>query len=143
MAEKIPLSDAAKAVGFPLKLTVKAVKAAGAKAYKEKRLSAQGDNPTCEYRDVDGRPCLVGAAMTDDQAAILRAEGSNGNTIAGLGETYSYLPKYPAEAIVRMQAIHDRWAQANAAVRQGRKPSYVPSAVEAELAKLLGVKVNK
>lgn len=50
-------------------LNLAKVRAAGLSAYNEKRLSAQGPTPACLYRDASQRPCVVGAAMTDEEAS--------------------------------------------------------------------------
>jgi hypothetical protein len=117
-----------------IELTWAKVKAAGAKAYQERRLSAQGPTPTCNYRDISGRPCVIGAALTDDQVKPWLAEGN-------LGENKYYIKTLRCRGVVsysdrdskkfsRLQGIHDEWCSSNV------------DGSEIALAKMLGVPVN-
>lgn len=99
----------------PLTLTWTAVKAAARKAYREGRLSAQNVDtmriPTCEYRDKNGFPCAIGAAIPnafcEENLAGLNNQSSvtmliddgliNVRSRAGLGKIKS------------LQSFHDWW----------------------------------
>lgn len=110
-------------------LTLKAVKEAGRKAYLEGRLSAQGPTPECAYRDKSGRPCIIGAALTDEEARALdhADDGSIDDLIReGLVKTAA------TAALPALQTAHDHWASVynTAAQRHGG---------HATLCKLLGL----
>jgi hypothetical protein len=121
----------------PIKLTLAQVKAAGLKAYEEKRLSAQGPTPACKYRDMSGLPCVVGAALSDDEAGrILAFKNEHGMPGSILGiEALSRLGIVQADcigAIAGLQVIHDRWASAAEAQKTDRAAQ-----AEAELLEML------
>lgn len=119
-----------------LHLTVQGVKAAGLKAYNEKRLSAQGPTPACKYRDDSGRPCIIGASIPDDIAATLPQSApvwllrSNGVHI-------------DSEEICYLQRLHDAWATSfsnptNAARILNEPKIQTPEYYEAKLVAALG-----
>lgn len=87
-------------------ITLKArdVALAAKAAYDEKRLSAQGGTPGCYYRDASGRPCAVGAALTDEQAKKIH----NGATVYGLVEFGIEFDE--VVAVYLLQEAHDSWA---------------------------------
>lgn len=85
-----------------LKLTLAEVKTQGLKAYNEKRLSAQGPTPRCNYRDPSGRPCIVGAAIPDDIASKL-PQTAAAWSLRGEGVEI-------ACGITHLQKLHDAWA---------------------------------
>lgn len=70
-------------------LTVEDVKAAARKAYDERRLLAQvvtADDPLPNemFATKDGHCCAIGAALSDETIALLRAGGNLSGTINGL-----------------------------------------------------------
>lgn len=107
-------------------LTLAAVKKAGLKALNEGRLSAQGPKPKCLYRDPEGNPCVVGAALPDEVAAQIKANSSNARPVSGLmSEGLIQVPDDEYSAIRRLQGIHDRWAQ----VKSGKTQPYAPTSL--------------
>lgn len=87
-------------------LTLAQVKKAGLLAYHEKRLSAQGPTPSCMYRDASGRPCVIGAALTDEQAAGIPESPLVSLIFGGMIVTGAI------RGLPRLQELHDRWATA-------------------------------
>lgn len=91
----------------PIHLTLAQVREAGLKAYQEKRLSAQGPTPACRYRDESGRPCVIGAALTDPQAHQLEgAQISMG--VKHLAMAWRIEMDRPNE-LACLQSAHDSW----------------------------------
>lgn len=90
----------------PIRLTLAQVKEAGLKAYHEKRLSAQGPTPSCMYRDASRRPCVIGAALTDEQAPDI-PEMAIGSLIRE-----KVIVTNATRGLPRLQEAHDRWAKA-------------------------------
>jgi hypothetical protein len=96
----------------PIKLTLSQVIEAGRKAYLEGRLSAQGPNPVCRYRDPAGRPCVIGAALSDaDATAFDRRYGNGENSgVADLAAAGLLHLEGDEEDFIQLQAAHDDWA---------------------------------
>lgn len=90
-------------------LTAAKVFAAARLAYDENRLSAQGPTPECRYRDASGRPCAVGAAMTDKEAALLLIY--NRTSVAGLPNKLVTVELGDYDRISSLQEAHDEWAR--------------------------------
>lgn len=91
-------------------------------AYLAGRLSAQGPTPACDYRDVSGRPCVIGAAMSEEEA-----EGLRGTVclLLARGEVRTNAPVF----LGKLQNAHDDWAKS-------RRPS-----AEADLCRLLSLPI--
>lgn len=89
----------------PIHLKVRDVALAAKKAYDEGRLSAQGPTPACQYRDLSGRPCAIGAALTDAQAGGLCGAIE---WLIGKGRVRSRGHR----ALAHIRRAHDRWAGA-------------------------------
>jgi hypothetical protein len=85
---------------------------AAAKAYREKRLSAQGTAPLCAYRDYNGCPCVIGAAIDDDTAEAWDAcrELSGGSAIRALSRR-GLIDSDDMDALEDLQSTHDDWAR--------------------------------
>jgi hypothetical protein len=99
---------------LPIKLTLAEVKAAGLKAYEEKRLSAQnvkGRRSRCFYRDHAGDPCVIGAAMTD--RAARRFDRRDDPSIAALVED-GLVETDDRSTLSLLQAEHDAWTVGDA-----------------------------
>ena len=97
----------------PITLTLKGVKAAGLAAFRDRRLSAQGPTPECAYRDTSGLPCVVGAAMTDEQVAALKDSSNNHTSIWALVDSGKVRVSRGAThgKLKELQAAHDQWAR--------------------------------
>ena len=93
-------------------LTLADVKTKGLKALNEGRLSAQGPKPECMYRDEDGRPCVVGAALSED---LINKLDDGSQIYAAVSKLWVLglikIPDGEYEPINRLQKVHDRWAQ--------------------------------
>lgn len=111
----------------PIKLTYAEVVEAGRKAYLEKRLSAQGPTPECQYRDRSGRPCVVGSALSDTDAQRLHG------TVQAL-VLANELAVDDVAAIGALQLAHDDWARG--VMGRGR---HSPNEAETRLRKLLNI----
>lgn len=100
-------------------LTLADVKAKALAAYNEKRLSAQGPTPACMYRDPSGLPCIIGAAMTDEEAEALTRE-DNVVGVATLRSRGRVKMDHNLD-LAKGQELHDSWASAvkNNGVYQG------------------------
>lgn len=90
-------------------------------AFLEFRLSAQRSNSgVCRYRDYDGNPCVVGAALTDDEAAYLDSLG--GDTAYSLGVDRLFTGGTIETDAVRFlkacQNAHDLWVGGNSAAAE-------------------------
>jgi hypothetical protein len=94
----------------PVVLNKLDVARAAAKAYREGRLSAQGPTPRCSYRDDSGYPCVIGAAIDDNTAALWDMQGVNlGNGVSALHRE-RFLATDDEDALVYLQMAHDDWA---------------------------------
>ena len=94
-------------------LTLDQVRAAGLAAYHAKQLSAQGPTPMCAYRDPSGRPCIIGAAMTESEVDAI---GSNVPVDVFYVRTNTDVPDtIPEErnALSTLQTVHDCWAKSH------------------------------
>lgn len=94
-------------------LTRERVEEAGRKAYLERRLSAQGEAPECSYRDRLGRPCIIGAALTDAQAKMadnpdLVGYDTDVRSLVKAG--YFAIPSADVPRLAALQKAHDDWA---------------------------------
>lgn len=94
-------------------LTLAEVRTAGLAAYHAKQLSAQGPTPACRYRDTVGRPCIIGAAMTDDEADSIGSSVPvnvfHVRTNTGVPDT---IPE-ERNALSTLQTVHDCWAKSH------------------------------
>lgn len=101
-----------KPINLPLAKVVKAAR----KAYDEGRLSAQGPTPACRYRDRSGRPCAIGAALTDKRAR--ECDGYGASDIPSLVRSGALVTD-DVDALDNLQIAHDYWANgaANGATR--------------------------
>lgn len=90
----------------PIHLPLSLVIEKGRQAYLEGRLSAQGPTPACRYRDGSGRPCVIGAALSDEEAARLDATRCG---ITGL-HTRALITTDREGFLVALQNAHDAWA---------------------------------
>jgi hypothetical protein len=91
-------------------LTAANVFAAARLAYDNKQLSAQGPTPQCRYRDRSGRPCAVGAALTDEEAALV-TEAYNMTPVMGLPRRLVTIELGNYSRIASLQEAHDNWAR--------------------------------
>lgn len=87
-------------------LTLSEVKSAARLAMSEGRLGYQMGELNCAYTGVTGAPCAVGAAMTDAERRLLKAEGANGSTIQQLGSFFE-IAEEELEPIAAVQQAHD------------------------------------
>lgn len=78
-----------------------------AKAYKERRLSAQGTTPSCRYRDRSGCPCVIGASVPPGVARIWDTYGDP--SITNIYEEEQFITD-DIEALNDLQETHDKWA---------------------------------
>lgn len=117
----------------PIKLTYAEVVEAGRKAYLAGELSAQGLRPACMYRDDSGRPCVVGAALSTEQAEFIRQAGQNATAISMLIEDGTVSTRANA-ALPRLQSAHDDWC---INLREGKRDKAL--AAETRLRKLLNI----
>lgn len=98
----------------PIKLPKALVIEKATEAYQAGRLSAQGPHPACVYRDADGRPCVVGAALSDPDARRLIDDG--GLAIESLiydGVVRTNAPRW----LQRLQEAHDQWCSTDGKTR--------------------------
>lgn len=92
-----------KPVSLPLALVLEK----GREAFLVGRLSAQGPSPQCAYRDESGLPCVIGAALTDDEAALLSSRKlTNIQSLIDDGLVVTRARR----ALPRLQQLHDVWA---------------------------------
>lgn len=84
--------------------------------HAEGRLSAQGPTPECRYRDRSGRPCAIGAALTDEQAASIPDNLQN----SAVWALRSYIRADDMEALTSLQLAHDNWTQPNSNEAEAR-----------------------
>lgn len=110
----------------PIHLELRTVALAAKKAFDEGRLSAQGPTPACRYRDAAGRPCAIGAALSDDFARSLRQH----ENVWALRET-GIITTDDFEGLRKLQNTHDSWADEPSS--QERKAKF-----EALLTSILG-----
>ena len=94
-------------------ITLQEVRTAGRQAYNEKRLSAQGPTPMCAYRDDSGRPCIIGAAMTDEEAK--RTSDGLPVQLFNAGDSRAGVAINPEERteLQDLQTLHDAWARSH------------------------------
>lgn len=101
-----------------LVLNREAVRAAAIAAYDAKNLSAQQPHDTpnsaCLYRDDNGHPCAIGAAMTDEEAAEIARLGHNGTGVATFFPHGLYYKDVQVETddhtfLDWLQEAHDEW----------------------------------
>jgi len=94
-------------------LTLAEVRTAGLAAYHAKQLSAQGPTPACAYRDASGRPCIIGAAMTDEEAASIGpavpVNMFHHRALSGVPDTLSE----ERTELSALQTVHDCWAKSH------------------------------
>lgn len=88
----------------PIRLLVADVRAAAIQAYREHRLSAQGPTPECAYRDASGLPCVIGAAMTDEEHA-----GIEEISVLSLLDR-RFIETDDIDTLIELQTAHDSWA---------------------------------
>lgn len=120
-------------------LNLRDVQLAGRKAYLEGRLQAQ-KNPRmdCTYRDNQGNPCVIGAAIKDtvarkwDNGVVTAIESLINN-----GEVKTDHP----EELVFLQRIHDYWSGFNGGI--GLDPHKDAKRTEALLVLVLGMEVDE
>jgi hypothetical protein len=95
----------------PLLLTKKEFLPVMQKAYLEKRLSAQGPRPQCLNRDSVGRPCIVGACLSDERVEYFDAHEG---TVACLidNKAIRFNSKEDCDFFHSLQVTHDLWAEA-------------------------------
>lgn len=91
----------------PIHLPIRDVALAAKKALDEGRLSAQGPTPACEYRDKSGRPCAIGAAISDEDVTYLEGELST-----GIFDLYGegLVTTDDLSQLCELQGSHDNWA---------------------------------
>lgn len=92
-----------KPINLPLAKVLKAAK----KAFDAGQLSAQGPKPMCAYRDQVGRPCAIGAALSE--AAAQRLDLEDHSAIEDLVAKRLVTTDHKA-ALITLQAAHDEWA---------------------------------
>lgn len=85
-------------------LTISTVVRAALTAYVDERLSAQGPTPKCSLRDPSGRPCALGAAMTDDEAATPFLPSA---AFAMVSWDWAYTDD--VDILTKIQRAHDYW----------------------------------
>jgi hypothetical protein len=72
-------------------------------------LSAQGNTPTCAYRDESGCPCAVGAALDDETAKLLDLQDDT-DVLSLISK--GLLKADDEDGLIELQDLHDRWAKA-------------------------------
>lgn len=104
------------------------------KAYREKRLSAQGPTPRCAYRDPSNNPCVIGVSMTDRQARYCDAIDTS-----SVNDLYNkdIIETDDIAFLNILQKHHDKWADdvANSLRNEDRVR-------EREFCRLLGIEPN-
>lgn len=100
----------------PQRLTAAEVRAAGIKAYDEKRLTAQHEHwgaRMCVYEQEVGCNCVIGSALSPEAIAKIHELGLNdGSSVDELGEVIVVDSEDDQVALCDAQRRHDEWADA-------------------------------
>lgn len=107
-------------------ITTAALVKAAREAFEAGDLSAQGPTPECKYRDASGRPCAIGAVLSDEVVAEGQIEGRYVSELTSVDGVVLEDADYAQQ----LQAEHDAWATR---VRQGDDAAFVAEARQAFL----------
>lgn len=122
----------------PIQLNVLKVAQAAKKAFDEGRLSAQGPTPMCAYRDDSGRPCAIGAALTDRQAKALDDAGEFSATGVVKLLREGRIKTDSPDDLSALQATHDDWAVSVSGRRSAQRIEHDRAAFVRVLGRILG-----